>query len=288
MSSYLSLANKVHIHPVTWLVVGIALLTAHFYEIFLLLFIVFVHEVGHAAVAHRFGWRIRSVTLLPFGGVLDTEEHGNRPLAEEMKVILAGPLQHLWLFLISLFLHWSGMIGEEAFRLFAFMNSSICLFNLLPIWPLDGGKLLFLVLSKRSTFLDSHKLILWGSSVLTLLLFLLSLFVLSINLNSIVIFLFLVFTLVMEWRQRQYVFMRFLLDRHYGKKDDPLELEPINVDEKDSIQSILKLFRRGCKHSILVHHDGKLTHSLDENELLYAYFTEKRVTAKVGDLLYYY
>ena len=44
-----------------------------------------------------FSWRIKRIFLLPFGGTVEVEEHGNRPLKEEFAVILAGPLQHVWL-----------------------------------------------------------------------------------------------------------------------------------------------------------------------------------------------
>ena len=51
-------------------------------------------------MASYYSWRIPRIMLLPFGGMAEVDEHGNRPLKEEAFVILAGPIQHLWLFLL--------------------------------------------------------------------------------------------------------------------------------------------------------------------------------------------
>ena len=76
---------------------ALAILTAHFIELSIFLFIVFIHELGHALAASFFSWRIKRISLLPFGGVAEMDEHGNRPLKEEAIVTLAGPLQHVWM-----------------------------------------------------------------------------------------------------------------------------------------------------------------------------------------------
>ena len=90
----------------------------------------------------------------------------------------------------------------------------------------------------------------------------------------------------MEWRQRYYAFMRFLLQRHYGNSKDLAKLKPIRADENEPIYKVLELFQRGCKHPIIVMKNGKESGTLDENELLHAYFSEKRTDGKIGDLLY--
>lgn len=97
MSEYAKLLFKIRVHPTLWFVIGIAILTAHFVEMMMLLLIVFIHEMGHAVCAQHFKWRIKSIQLLPFGGAVETEEYGNKSLKEDLAVVLAGPLQHVWL-----------------------------------------------------------------------------------------------------------------------------------------------------------------------------------------------
>ncbi|WP_050615915.1 M50 family metallopeptidase [Bacillus testis] len=288
MNKYLKVMAKVRVHPITWLVMGIAVLTAHFQQLIMLLIVVFFHEMGHAWMATRYKWRIKSITLLPFGGVMETEEYGNRSIKEEVNVIVFGPLQHLWLFALAYGLFAGGFLSEVSFLTFAYMNASICLFNLLPLWPLDGGKLLFLFLSIRLSFLKSHKWMLQFSLLFIMLLVPLSIWLQQFSLNMCIIMAFLLFSIAMEWKQRHYIFMRFLLERHYGKNKEVLQLKPIRVDENEKLYSLLQYFQRGCKHPVIVTNQGKEKGALDETEVLHAYFTEKRTGDKVGDLLYSY
>lgn len=93
----------VRIHPLFWLIVCSAVWTGYFIEIITLFVLVLIHELGHAAAAGAFGWRVDSIELLPFGGVVKTDEWGTVPSREEMTVALAGPFQHILMILISLF-----------------------------------------------------------------------------------------------------------------------------------------------------------------------------------------
>ena len=92
----------------------------------------------------------------------------------------------------------------------------------------------------------------------------------------------------MEWRQRYYAFMRFLLQRHYGNTNDLAKLKPITVDAHEPIYKVLELFQRGCKHPVIIMKNGKESGSLDETEILHAYFSEKMTNGQIGDLLYSY
>jgi stage IV sporulation protein FB len=280
--------RKVHFHPLLWLVVALSIATAHFLELSLLLLIIFIHEMGHAFAAAFFSWRIKKITLLPFGGVAEMDEHGNRPLKEEAIVVLAGPIQHIWMVLAAYGLSSMSLISEQLFQVFFQYNVMIFIFNLIPIWPLDGGKLIFLFLSLKKSFPYAHR------STLIFSFFALSLFSIIIlvtsplNLNVWVVIAFLLFSLYHEWKQRRFVFMRFLLERYYGKKASLQHLKPIQANEQDLVIHVLEKFQRGCKHPIIVESAGKEKGVLDENELLHAYFSEKRITDKISDLLFLY
>lgn len=267
---------------------AVSIATAHFLELCLLIGIIFIHEMGHAVAASFFSWRIKQITLLPFGGVAEMDEHGNRPLREETLVVLAGPLQHIWMVAAAIILYRMSWIPAELYQLFVQYNIMILVFNLFPIWPLDGGKLIFLLFSLRKPFPEAHRLTL-SLSVTSLTLFsVLILFRAPYHLNVWVIIVFLYFSLYHEWKQRRYVFMRFLLERYYGKKDGPHLLIPITAGEEELLIQVLARFQRGCKHPIIIDSMDNEKKVLDENELLHAYFTEKRVSDKMSDLLFSY
>lgn len=288
MSKTQELIQKIHIHPLLWMVILFAVATAHFMELCLLLFIIFVHEMGHAVAASFFSWRIKKISFLPFGGVAEMDEHGNRPLKEEAIVTLAGPIQHVWLMAVSFILYNMNLFPTDLYALFIQYNLMVLIFNLLPIWPLDGGKLVFLLFSLQYSFPKAHYQTLLVSIICLFSFILVVLYISPFNLNVWIVICFILVSLYTEWKQQPYVFMRFLLERYYGKKDTFRTLKSIEVEENDSIIDVLSEFQRGKKHLIVVCNDGIETGTLDENELLHAYFAEKQITAKMSDLLFTY
>lgn len=288
MNKVLQLLRLIEIHPLFWVVIALSIMTAHFFEICILFGIIFIHEMGHAAAAAFFSWRIKRIMLLPFGGVAEVDEYGNRPLREEVVVVAAGPLQHVWMVGLAYGLLQFQLIPGDFFQLFFSYNLMIFLFNLLPVWPLDGGKLVFLLLSLKQPFSDAHRLTLIFSTVSLFLFSFMILLTAPWHINVWIIVGFLLFSLYYEWKQRRYVFMRFLLERYYGKKSDLPSLKPIQANEQDLLIDVLEQFQRGCKHPIIVNADGREKGMLDENELLHAYFTEKRLSDRISDLLFLY
>ena len=106
---------------------------------------VLVHELAHSFYALAHGGRVRSITLLMIGGVSELTEPPRRP-AEEAWMALAGPATSIALGLASLvLLRLSGGLGGFAarftFTYFAELNLFLGVFNLLPAFPMDGGRI---------------------------------------------------------------------------------------------------------------------------------------------------
>lgn len=263
-----------------------AILSGQIKPLLCLLVIVCVHELGHAAAACYYHWRIRRIFLLPFGGTVEVEEHGNRPLKEELAVILCGLLQHVPLQLMAWLFMEASLISHDVFTMFTFYNMAIFLVNLLPIWPLDGGKLFFLLLSIFYPFQRAHALAIKGSLVFFGLLTAGLLLFAPLQFNGWVLLTFLAYSLVMEHRQRHYVRVRFLLERYYGKKEQKVEkLIPLRASAEEKVYEVMARFQRGCKHPIIIERDGVKMSQLDENELLHAYFSDRRTTSSMEELL---
>lgn len=105
---------------------------------------ILLHELGHALVALRHGIEIRSITLFIFGGVarLGQDPEDGRT---EFKVAVAGPVVSIALgavFYGAASLPFLSEAAHSVARYLAFINIAIAIFNLVPAFPLDGGRLL--------------------------------------------------------------------------------------------------------------------------------------------------
>lgn len=115
---------------------------------------IILHELGHAVVARRYGMQIRGITLFLFGGIAEMDEEPSSPKGEAV-MALAGPAVSLALSALcwaaaALLVH--GVFGPPPLGLLlvvsyvAFINGLLALFNMIPAFPLDGGRVLRAVL----------------------------------------------------------------------------------------------------------------------------------------------
>jgi len=133
-----------------WGYVGFAILLT-----ILLFGCVLLHELGHALTAAKFGIRTRSITLLPIGGVAALNRIPERP-REEFLITLAGPMVNVFIVgILFLIFGWPGddtetvpLWSPENFgHMLIYTNMVMVVFNMLPAFPMDGGRLLRAVLA---------------------------------------------------------------------------------------------------------------------------------------------
>jgi len=124
---------------------------------------VILHELGHALVAAHSGIKVRSILLLPIGGMTLTEHSSSDPAtnpSREMRVALAGPAVNLAISLVTASLLTSvapeislwtrpHLQSANLLRSLVWANIYLGLFNLLPAYPMDGGRVLRAMLAKR-------------------------------------------------------------------------------------------------------------------------------------------
>jgi Zn-dependent protease/CBS domain-containing protein len=128
---------------------------------------VLAHELGHALVAARSGIRAKSIILLPIGGITQMDdspplgESNLAPWQRDIRIALAGPLTNLliagvaagllWVFVPQANLWtWPFVHSSSLLRSLVWVNLYLAGFNLLPAYPMDGGRVLRALFSRHT------------------------------------------------------------------------------------------------------------------------------------------
>ncbi|MFD1426456.1 stage IV sporulation protein FB [Kroppenstedtia sanguinis] len=286
MSRFLFLQGlRIRIHSLFWLVIFTSVVTGQFLEVITLFVLVLIHELGHVTVAHSYGWRMSGIQLLPFGGVAHTEEWGTVPAREEVAVALAGPFHNVMMVLFGYVFFQMGWWSEEWMQYFVQGNTLMAGFNLLPIYPLDGGRILQALLSYRFSYRRTLTLSLTCSLTGACLILLWSVWGGSWNLNLCVIALFLLYSSGIAFKQRDYQYMRFLMKRSESTVSAQARIVRLQVNHDETLVSVLKRLQKEAYHVVMVRDSQGGWSPLPEEVLFRSFFHEKKPDCRMGDLI---
>lgn len=121
-------------------------LLGHSIKILLVILAVLIHEIFHSIVAGKFGLGVKEIEIFPFGGIARFEEMKAISPKEEILISLAGPLSNLIIVVIFMGLR-QLYLDSYLIEYIININKLILIVNILPIFPLDGGKVIRAILS---------------------------------------------------------------------------------------------------------------------------------------------
>ena len=207
-----NILNKIEFHY-TYLIMALGLvLTGHFINLIIFTSIIIIHELGHIFTSLLFKYKINKVIIYPYGGLTKQEKQINTNINNDLLVALSGIIIQTIYFIIVLFLYQNNIIREYTYNLFYLYHKSIIVFNVLPIIPLDGSKIINLILSKYINYNLSNKLTI-VISFITIIIFLLSnLF--EKNYSLILVVGVLINNIYKFYQELSYIYNRFLLERY--------------------------------------------------------------------------
>lgn len=192
------------------------LLSGYFNYFLIIFFILLIHDLGHIITLKYFNYNVSSIIILPFGSILNSNLKQNSKSLEIFIISISGVLAQIMLYPIMHFLN-QIYISDLSYNIFLNYNKIILLFNLLPIIPLDGSKIMLSVLENFFSYKKTLKII-NIISIITIILF--SIYITLYSLNSFLIIMFLIYKTWFEIKNHKVLFNNFLLSRALSKNNN--------------------------------------------------------------------
>lgn len=253
---------KVKIKPLFVIYVFFCMYFGWYNDIFFYVVTLVLHEYGHYFATIKLGYSVDGVIFALYGSALKTN-NCYKP-KDEILIAMCGPLVNMVIILILLASWWLFPSLYLFTKPFLLANIMILIFNMLPIYPLDGGRIILAYLSKRVSRNRLEKIsqkICVFMGIIMLLLFVLSLFV-AINHSLLFIGCFLVLNGVAS-SEMAYNTVIKTINKSYTK---PIEVKVFKVDNIQKSQLIKYLSPH--YYSVFEVGEGKDKSRIEEKDLI--------------------
>lgn len=171
-----------------------------------------IHELGHYTAAKLLKFKVLKIVIYPFGGITKINDLINKDINEEILVATSGVIFQFIFYLIIVYLNHINIIRDYTLNIYTLYNNQIIFFNLMPIYPLDGSKIINLLLSKFFNYNLSNKLTIMISLIG------MSLFILTSSYNHNYSYIMVLSVLIIYnykfIKQLKYIYNKFLLERY--------------------------------------------------------------------------
>ena len=200
---------KISIHPLFLLLLFLMIFYGNIALYSIIILSLLWHELGHMIAAKFVNAKIERCVILPYGGEITLKNESQLTYNQLTWIALGGPIATLLAILMARF--FPETISSPILQ----VQQLLLLINLLPIWPLDGGKILCFQLLKWSKKIKMYEAIISGSFYLLSLIIIVLLYLLPSSLSLFVIGLFLWSKVIGEWRVRKYrsAFEKLVMNR---------------------------------------------------------------------------
>ena len=158
------------------------------------------HELGHFIVAYYYMFNISKIHILPFGIFIELLDYGMHPLSQELLLVIMGPLFSLLIM---------PLLTSELLKI----NYLILIYNLLPIYPLDGSKLLLMFLE---CFLDMQLSI---KIQIRVSIFMMGVILIKYpNIGYLIVMIYLFYHNYLYIKEYRFIVIKTILNDHNNKK----------------------------------------------------------------------
>lgn len=135
----------------------LSFLAGYFEYTFLTIIIIIVHEMGHFLTGYFLKLKVKEISLFMFGGVTIFDEDLNLNIFKELLVVVMGPVVQMLFYMLVYYFYTKGFVSVSTMKKVSTINLILLEFNLLPILPLDGAKILNNILDLILSYDLAHK-----------------------------------------------------------------------------------------------------------------------------------
>ena len=278
------IGKKLVINLWTVVLVGLSVRCGYGFQFLTAYACAFIHELAHTLCARLLRIRISCIKLYPFGMCATLEGNYIKSSEKEFLVAIAGPFASIVLFWIcdfaSVYLPQTQFVRD--------LNLWICIINLIPSLPLDGGRILKSLLVPRFGIITAYNFMLKISRVIIALLGALAVILISVsrfNFSLILICAFLLQNLCFEQRAVSMIAIKEILQSSQNEKDPSrLRTRVLTVRGTDGAHKFLKKLDYDCYWIVCVTNSmGQICATLTETQILSA-LSQKGLLAKYKDI----
>lgn len=250
-----NILTKIKINNFTYYFLILSFLCGLIKNTLILFTIIIIHELGHVITIKAFRYDIEKLEIYPFGGITRINKLINSNILKDFLIAISGVLfQFTIINIIINFINFS----DNTLNIIKYYNKSIIIFNLLPIIPLDGSKIITNILELFFSYKISYYLTIIISFI-SIFLFINYNFIYS--LNNYLIILLLIFYTIRYLKDYKYMFNKFLLERIMYK----LQYKKIINDTKNITElkkETLHFFKENNKY---IKENKKIAEIFDKN-----------------------
>jgi len=269
---------NIYINKLLVICIAIAIVLGEGTKLTVVFLVVFVHELAHMLMARALNLRVSEIELLPFGGVARIESLFEVNPRDEVYIAVVGPLSNVLLVLGCMGLRKIGLIPHKDYDFFIQANLMLAGFNLLPAFPLDGGRILRAILSRELGIKRATRITTIGGFALALFLAMTGAYAIYYGIFNPTLFVmagFLAYSAVKENRMASYVMVRDLtFKRDILIREGAVQSRELVVLYDLPLKDVIKKFVPHRYHSIVV---------VDEQLRPRGYLTEKDIADGVMD-----
>jgi len=269
------LKNKIEVKKSFFVIIFFMFFLGYIKQFAVILIMVTIHELSHILAAKICGLNIEKIIFTPIGEIAVINNIERTVFFKRIAIVLAGPLSNM---LIALYAHFFNM------NFIRNINFSIALFNLLPIYPLDGGRILQYIISKRFGVIFANKLTIKISYIFCYIFFVLGIFQLILfnyNISFLCIGIYLIKINKREYLKMTFEFYKSIINK---KKNDIIEIKHIMIDKNVKIKNIISKLCWDYYFFFYIAEDSVIKWQIDENDII-DYIQQKGLNGNICDII---